>query len=56
MSFFKNREGKSILAFMTSFGYIIVAILVYVFFKPGIIWAIFWPIWLIVLLFNLIFG
>ncbi|MDR2340006.1 MAG: hypothetical protein LBF40_07735 [Deltaproteobacteria bacterium] len=55
-SFFKNREGRSILGFMTSFGYIVVAILVFFIFKPHILWAIFWPIWLIYLLFNLIFG
>jgi hypothetical protein len=56
MKLLKNREGGSILGYMTSSGYIIIAILVYFLAKPGLVWAIFWPVWLVVLLFNKIFG
>jgi hypothetical protein len=56
MGFFKNREGRSIIGFMTSFGYIIIAILIFIFTSAGIIWSIFWPIWLVIQLWHLLFG
>jgi hypothetical protein len=56
MSLFKNRPGRSILGFMTSFGYIVVAVLVYFLTSAGLLWSIFWPIWLIIQLYHFIFG
>ncbi|MDR2404925.1 MAG: hypothetical protein LBE27_00965 [Deltaproteobacteria bacterium] len=56
MGIFKKREGFSIFGYMSSFSYIIIAILIYFFTSAGLIWSIFWPIWLIVQLYHLLFG
>ena len=56
MSLFKNRPGRALIPFMSTFTYVIIAVLVYIFTSAGVLWSILWPIWLLIQLYHLIFG
>ncbi|MDR2199033.1 MAG: hypothetical protein LBR53_06225 [Deltaproteobacteria bacterium] len=56
MSFLKLREGRINLGFFFSLPYVVIAVLVYFLTSAGLLWAILWPIWLVIKLFHLIFG